>query len=158
MIEVIPLDSRIPQAWALIPAFLERVRQFVLRYEPDESPDFLCAEVRRCFAADDYGRRGVAVLNDGRMVGHVLLMLEEHAGQRWLTIQQYEVDKGSGVTREIADYWLDAFCKLARELKAKQVRARVQGDARARAFKRYGFKPFAVLLARDIGDSDGRDN
>jgi hypothetical protein len=159
MVEVIPLDARIPLAWALMPAFLERVRKFAVEYETDEDPDYLCGEVRRCFAVDEYARRGVAILNDGRLVGHVLLMLEEHVGQRWLTIQQYELDKGSGVTRNVIDFWMEAFRKLGRELKAKALRARVKDEVRLRAFKRYGFKPFATILAQDLtGVDNGRDN
>jgi hypothetical protein len=158
MIEVVPLDARIPRAWGLMPIVLDRLVAFAREEEPDENPEELRWRVQQSFAANDYAYRLLAVLNDGAVVGHALLAVEERAGNRWLTIQQYALDKHSGVTREIVDFWMNAFCDLARELKAKQLRARVKGEARLRAFGRYGLKPFAVLVARDVEKENGRND
>jgi hypothetical protein len=147
-----PDDAR---SWALMPYALARIKAFCIADEPDEEPESLVFRVETSFVRFDGVYGIIVVLQDGQLVGHVLLRLEQIVDQpekRWLTVEQYSLDKGSGVTLEIARESFGKIRTVARVLKATSLRARVKDEARERAFRAYGFKRMAILLHQEVGE------
>ena len=150
--EVIALRPDNPRSWALMPYVLERIKAFCAAEQPDEVPENLAWRVSSAFVSADSCYGIIVGLQDGVIVGHALLTLEGHEEKRWLTVQQYQLDKGSGMTRETVKKYVEEIKKVARVLKAGELRARAKGEARIRAFRAYGFKPMATILFQEVGE------
>jgi hypothetical protein len=146
--EIFPLLESDPRSWALMPAALARVKTFAIFHEPDEVPDDLCRRVRMAFAANDPVYTILVGLKDGKIVGHSLLVVEQYGPKRVVTVQQYALDQGSGVTGEMVKEQVRITKRVARSLGATEIRAKAKDEARVRAFARYGFRPFATLLTQ----------
>jgi len=137
-------------------AALERVRQF--SHLANGKPDALAATVWKLYAANDKGLGLWVVLEDGQIVGHMLVLLrtwdDEWVG--WVT--HLDIDPPHQLGRAWIDQGLEALDQWAREVNVVGEAAGVKvtrcmmstyrdTDAWARAF---GFRDFRSLRVREV--------
>lgn len=151
MIRVLPLLREYPEAWARMPEALARIEKFCARYDTDTAPDVLAEAVRLHFLYDQPGPdrplaggvRVLVALDGETMIGHAVLSLENWCGRLHVTILQYELDRPipTSLVRDAVEQivaWARARGAVSLRLFARQDE---RGAARARLFRRWGFRP-----------------
>jgi len=142
----------------LLPTTLERVVKFCDNYHMDSDPNYLIADI----CADCWNQSPsflvLVAIKDSRVIAHLLASLDMHYGNRIAVIQQLEVDKGCGITKEIFDYGMKIVNDWAKEAKCKTFRIFTRNRALVRIFNRYGFNDTGrVLMTREVdGGENGR--
>jgi hypothetical protein len=158
-IRLLALERDNPEAWALLPAALERVTSFAKRYQLDTTPEALSQGVMANFIAPQPSVRLCAALRGEALVGHLLVSLEDWSGRRYGWIVQYEMD--DAFPRAMLQAFFDeqaAWCRArgATALRIQATLADELGLARVRLFRAlWGFRPVRVVMEREIGVEAG---
>lgn len=146
---IAPLHRSHAWAWACLPQALERVRKFRANYEHFGDVEKLCRVIEAHFLTDDPGVMLVVGVEDGVVVGHLLLSVDEWCGYKYVTIQQYEWDKA--LPREEVKQHLALVEKWARLKGAGEIRVVAEGPVRERAYRAfYGFKGGQTLMSKKL--------
>lgn len=152
---VVPIVRDNAVCWSLLPELEQRVKAFSADFEPDMNSDKFWEDILQCFVQRDPHYTLFAVLDDGNVVAHCLLALNDFYGARSLDIMQYECD--NAISREVAKEYLGHFESFAKWLGAKSVRCLADspdGSGRSRHVRAYralyGFKEFRSLMRREV--------
>lgn len=152
-------------AWALVPHFCARIREFEEAYNASGGVSGMWRLFQAAFAAGDERMLGVAIFNTGddgkpTLVGHMVAGTDLHHGDVTCVVYQFEKDvpddkESIAINNEvqaIVDEW-------ARKLGQTEVSALVISESRARHFKHWGYEYRSSLVTRRIGHGrQGRQN
>ena len=146
-----------PADWTLVPQVLVRAAMFCRKYDADTTPESLCQSIMEHFVCEP-GRqsvRAMVAVQDGVLVGHLLLSLDHWCGTMFCTVVQYESDQPLEHAKVLAAF--DDIAAWARGKGATILRLLAIGDdgraaARVRLFQRvFGFQPRRIMLDKLLG-------
>jgi hypothetical protein len=156
MIEIQLLTRDEAQHWTLLPQVLLRVALFCRKHDTDTTPESLCQSIMEHFVCEPSRQtvRVVVALQDGQLIGHLIVSLDYWCGKLFGTIVQYETDATlprpavREALEKIAD-WAER--KGAHLLRVLAIADDGRGDARARLFRSvYGFEPRRIMLDKPL--------
>lgn len=149
---VAPLHRAEAWAWAYMPQALARVRAFRANYEHYGDVERLVRVIEAHFLTDDPDVLLIVGVEDGKVMGHMLLTLDEWLGSKFVTIQQYEVDVA--LPREELRAHLALVETWARHKGAGEIRIIAEGPVRERAYRAfYGFEGGKTLMSKKVGEA-----
>src|SRR5262245_24752054 len=157
MIEIQLLTRDNAAHWALLPGVLLRAATFCNKFDSDTTPESLCQSIAEHFVCvpERQTVRAVVALEDGALVGHLLVSLDPWCGRLFATIVQYESDVP--LPRELVLKTFDEIAEWARSKGACILRALAiaddgRGAARARLYRSiFGFQPRRIMLDKRLG-------
>lgn len=140
-----------PYCWALMPVFLEAMRDFSLRHTAsgtDQCPErFECA-----FGASIREMLGIAIIKDdeiGQLAGHVICGVETYLGQSACMVYQFSKESGTDAdwveTNKAIQALIDNWC-LGLDL--PEILAMAETKSRGRLFRQFGYTEGPVLMRR----------
>ena len=149
---IFPLHRSNPLAWALLPAALDRVRKFRATYERFGDVERLCRVIEAHFLTDDPNLLLIVGYDGEKLVGHLLLTLDEWMGDKFVMIHQYEWD--TALPRAEVREHLARIEEWARRKGAGQVRVIAEGPVRERAYRAfYGFEGGKTLMTKKVKEA-----
>jgi len=157
-VRVYTLNREYDVAWALVPHFCARIREFEANYNAAGSGQTQVWRLfQQAFASGDDRMLGIALFTENeqgepKLAGHMVAGTDLHHGQMECVIWQYEKDvpedresiKINDEVQAIVDEW-------ARKLGKTEVSALVISESRARHFKHWGYDYRSSLVTRRIG-------
>lgn len=162
MIEFLDLRWSDARSWPLVPQLFGRIIEFCEKYGSDADPGRLIRSVATNYIAEPpilraFGFVETKKFEDGTAIstlrGHVLVEVDEWAGRRCLTVVQFEIDHGYGITPELLQHGRSVLDEWARLEKATDVRIVARNEAVARLFRsRYGYEPRGVLMKKAVSN------
>lgn len=148
-LEVLVLTCTDARAWAYWPIGAKRVADFCVKYDTDADPMLMVAQLRTAFVQPKSNAYILLLLEDGNVIGHLLVTLEEWFGTRIASIVQYELDKT--IPRSMANETLRCVEDWARQAGAAFVQCMARNEAVARTFSTYfNFKRERVMLRKSL--------
>lgn len=148
----IVLDYGTPYSWALMPAFLERVREFS-QWHTQDGVDPLTQMCAAAFGTHSPHMLMIAIMKDDQdnvsdaLVGHIVAGVETFLGRSVGMVYQFErdaVEDWKEINRSLqvlVDTW-------ARSIGLDEIMAMAESDSRARLFGYFGYERGPVLLRR----------
>src|SRR5262245_19190657 len=156
MIEIQLLTRERGEHWGLLPQVMVRAARFCDKHDTDTTPDSLCQAIAEHFVCEPSRQtvRCVVALEDGLLVGHLVVSVDPWCGKTFATIVQYETDvvlprpAVREALEKIAD-WAER--KGAHLLRVLAIHDDGRGEARARLFRSvYGFQPRRIMLDKPL--------
>jgi hypothetical protein len=136
------------KSWALMPEYLRRVREFILEFDPEGSPDFLCRAVMQQFIADEPQMFFPVALRDGCIIGHGLVEITGHHLRKYATTTQMKFDEPLQV--ELIPGLVDAGQDWAWAHGCCQFHAFVDPGPHERRLRLHGFRPRKIIMSKDL--------
>jgi hypothetical protein len=130
-----------------MPEVRRRVMGFQEEHGVDVSPEEMGRALTHHFVVKDQRLVAIAAVDGPTVHGHVLFSLEELPEGMTTKILQYQTE---GVPEELIDDGFDMIIDWAKEKYAKKVLVEVRDEARARLFRKFGFKHRGILLERGL--------
>ena len=125
-------------AWAMMPQLRQRVVAFCRQYGNDADPGEVLRFVDVMFTADDPQGLLIGVYDDyGAVKAHLLAVLCDWFGTRYVLVMQYEIDKGFALGRDWLKEMFSRVEEWARKAGAKDIRCVADSPALARAYRTY---------------------
>jgi hypothetical protein len=147
-VTLVPVDPLHPVSGLLFPLVARRVMDFVVDNVPEaESSDKFTRSLlaRMVYGDPDYVALALATPN-GRIVGHVLAMIERDGSKQWVYVFQAKADESVGDAMKDALRWVDEW---GRSRGATSMRMATSRNPKAWE-RAYGFEVFRTLMWRDI--------
>ena len=133
---ILALDNGTPYSWAIMPAFLERVKMFTgIRTEQDNDP--LPAICTAAFGSHLPEILMLAILNDDKdniaeaLVGHVVAGVETYLGRRFGMVYQFEKTGSDPGWREMNKSIQAMVDMWARQGQLDEIMAMAETDSRS---------------------------
>lgn len=150
---IVTLCKEKPFAWALMPDFLERVRQFCIKYDTDNEPDILARSVMLDFVRDEPGFFIMVAVRDYNIVGHLLACISTApwGTKKRLAVLQHKDDEGAKIPEELLQAGLKMLVRWGREQGATQmttVATNKEVERRLHVF--YGFETDMMQMKRGL--------
>ena len=153
---VLILEQTDPLAWQLMPEFLRRTYAFCQKYDSDANIGTLLGTIKQHFVLPTPGIVGMLLLTGERVVGHLVVSLEEWMGCRMATIVQIESD--IALTHDIVDVPFSYLTNWASLNGAKFFQCLARDERLARLFQgKYGFERKRVLMRKRLVVDDGKE-
>lgn len=151
--DVVPMTKLSPWAWAAMPELERRIRDFCVRHDTDLPADLLIRSVHASYIADVPNMLVILAIDDGQVIGHLLVDLADWGGRKVATIVQYALD--GMVPIEVLRKGLGLIEQWARGRGCQAVQVLAISEELARAYGRfYGFRRHRVLMRKRL-DVDG---
>jgi hypothetical protein len=140
----------IPEAWAVMPFFKERIVRFCEEYDRETDGVYLANSFQGWFVSDNPKQLGLAVISDDRkLVGHVHCAVDSWCGKDYLTIVQFHMDEG--VSDDIVDTGMGMINEYARMHYCDTIKILARNRAAERLFSsRYGFEYNRSILKKAV--------
>lgn len=135
--------------WRLMPIALERIKAFCAKYPNDGSPEVICDQLAKSFTSDSPNLMCFLIIDeaDARVTGHFLAGFDDWLGTKFLSILQYEGEKG--VSRKVVFDAMEQMQRWGRAMGCTQWRAITRNRTLARVFQiYYGFRETGTLIEK----------
>lgn len=150
-----PVRRTLKGSFILLPEFLQRVEKF------DAANDWcrdLAKRFEDSFCRDDNLMLGIALMDGGKMVGHVVVGIEAVMGQVAPMVYQFAKDQGNdddpnGTNTELErmiEGWAVALM-TERKLRIDYIVCAVKDEPRERLFSAFGYERGPRLMRKKIG-------
>lgn len=149
---IVLLDKRDSLSWSLMPAVMDRVRQFCEEFGTDGNPELLVDSIRKHFVADIPLMLTVAAVEEGKVVGHAVASIDTFLNKRYLTIMQLCIDKKyrSKVFSKDMGGW-KKMLEWGKNNGAHEVQVLTSSKSRSRLFKQcFGLREHRILMRGDL--------
>jgi len=140
------------ESWILMPKVLRRIKQFCNKYDTETKSSYLIPQITQMFATDHPGL-GLwgGIDEDGNMVGHILVTVEQYCGEPFLLVMQAGVDNGFpvGVTHKV----FNEIERWGRKNKIKKIH--ISTERLPEAFQRkYKFEKYKTVMIKEIRQAE----
>lgn len=137
-------------AWAYLPLLLQRIRSFSQYHEGIGNPDALARAMEINFISDEPVLLALIIVDDdGQVIAHALVSLDEWLGTKYITLQQYQTDRA--IPRDRINEGLRYIENWGRLRGAEEARAVVDGEKLQRAYKIFlGLKPYKMIMNKSL--------
>lgn len=140
-----------PKAWGLMEQARPRIRKFCERYDTDSDPNILIQSVDDHFAMTSPQVIVMVAAIGAAVVGHLLACIDTWCAKKYVTILQYEIDKGSNIPRDLLRAGFDVLGEWGEMHGARDFQAQVRDSKMEIIFSRFfNFKSVRTLMRRAI--------
>ena len=135
----------------LLPEYLARVASFCANNDPDANPEALVCSILEDSMADQHDYCLVAIMLNGKMVGHGLVRIYVYDHTRFANVLHQALDHGTGIEAAAIDGAVQAITEWAKARGCHSVQVWVDEGAQERRLRIFHkFRRDKIVMRRDL--------